>query len=144
MSPPRPKNRLYLKRCGVVYDISKRQSFSPTAKVCHCTTQHFGNNTVNRFYGRPSRKPLRKELRSYHAHEVALFLNSKEQHCRHKAKCCSLDQEQENIFRKKCASRSTKKIVDIASLPPTVRKFTIPRGPHMMQLMNRYSGLHNK
>ena len=46
MSPPRPKNGLYLKRCGVVYDISNRQSFSPTAKVCDCTTGLFGKNTV--------------------------------------------------------------------------------------------------
>ena len=78
MSPSRPKNGLYLKRCGVVYDISNRQSFSPTAKVCDCTTRLFGNNTVNRFYGRPSRKPLR-ELRSDHVHELAVFLNSKEE-----------------------------------------------------------------
>ena len=27
------KHGLYLKRCGVVGDISKRQSFSPTAKA---------------------------------------------------------------------------------------------------------------
>ena len=126
MSPPRPKNELHLKRWGVVYDISNRQSFSPTAKVCDCTTRLFGSNMVSRFYGRPSRKALREELRSDHVHELAVFLNSRDTHCRHKAKCCSLDQEQENIFRKKCAFRSTKKIVDIASLPPTVRKFTIP------------------
>ena len=79
MSPPRPKNGLYLKRCGVVYDVSNRQYFSPTAKVCDCTTRLFGNNTVNRFYGRPSRKPLREELQSDHVHELAVFLNSKEE-----------------------------------------------------------------
>ena len=79
MFPPRPKNGLYLKRCGVVYDISNRQSFSPTAKVCDCTTRLFGNNTVYRFYGRPSRKPLREDLRSDHVHELAVFLNSKEE-----------------------------------------------------------------
>ena len=79
MSPPRPKNGLYLKGCGVVlYDISNRQSFSPTAKVCDCTTRLFGNNTVSRFYGRPSRKPLR-EVRSDQVHELAVFLNSKEE-----------------------------------------------------------------
>ena len=33
----------------------------------------------NRFYGRPSRKPLREELRSDHVHELAVFLNSKEE-----------------------------------------------------------------
>ena len=77
MSPRRPKNGLYLKRCGVVYDISNRQSFSPTAKVCDCTTRLFGNNTVSRFYGRPSRKTLREELRSDHVHEIAVFLDSK-------------------------------------------------------------------
>ena len=79
MSPPRPKNGLYLKRCGVVYDISNRQSFSPTAKVCDCTTRLFGNNTVSRFYGRPPRKPLREEFRPDHVHELAVFLNSKEE-----------------------------------------------------------------
>ena len=73
------KNGLYLKRCGVVYDISKRQSFSPTAKVCDYTTRLFGSNTVRRFYGRPSRKALREELRSDHVHELAVFLNSKEE-----------------------------------------------------------------
>ena len=79
MSPPRAKNGLYLKRCGVLYDISNRQSFSPTAKVCHYTTRLFGNNTVDGFYGRPSRKPLREELRSDHINELAAFLNSKEE-----------------------------------------------------------------
>ena len=73
------KNGLYLKRCGVVYDISKRQSFSPTAKVCDYTTRLFDSNTVSRFYGRPSRKALREELRSDHVHELAVFLNSKEE-----------------------------------------------------------------
>ena len=73
------KNGLYLKRCGVVYDISKRQSFSLTAKVCDYTTRLFGNNTVSRFYGQPSRKTLRKELRSDHVHELAVSLNSKEE-----------------------------------------------------------------
>ena len=29
---------LYLKMCEIVYDISKRQSFSPTAKVCDCAS----------------------------------------------------------------------------------------------------------
>ena len=72
------KNGLYLKRCEVVYDISNRQSISPTAKVCDCTTRLFGNNTVDRFYGRPSRKALREELGSDHVHELAVFLNSKE------------------------------------------------------------------
>ena len=80
MSPPRPKNGIYLKRCGVVYDISNRQSFSPKAKVCDCTTRLFGNNTVSRFYGRPSRKALSdEELRSDHVDELAVFLNSKEE-----------------------------------------------------------------
>ena len=79
MSPPRPKNGIYLKRCGVVYDISNKQSFSPTAKVCDCTTRLFGNNTVSRCYGRPSRKALREELQSDHIHELAVFLNSKEE-----------------------------------------------------------------
>ena len=79
MSPPRPKNGIYLKRCGVVDDISNRQSFSPTAKVCDCTTRLFGNNTVSRFYGQPKRKTLREELRSDHVHELAVFLNSKEE-----------------------------------------------------------------
>ena len=79
MSPLRPKNGLYLKRCGVGYDISNRQSFSPTAKVCDCTTRLFGNNAVSRFYGRPSRNPLREELRPDHVHELAVFLNSKEE-----------------------------------------------------------------
>ena len=32
---------LNLKRCGVVYDISKTQSFSPTSEVCDCTTRLF-------------------------------------------------------------------------------------------------------
>ena len=73
------KNGLYLKRCGVVYDISKRQSFSLTAKVCDYTTRLFGNNTVSRFYGRPSRKTLREELGSDHIHELAVSLNSKEE-----------------------------------------------------------------
>ena len=77
MSPPRPKNGLYLKMCGVVYDISNRQSFSPTAKVCDCTTRLFGNNTGSRLYVRPSRKALREELRSDHVHEIAVFLDSK-------------------------------------------------------------------
>ena len=36
-----PKERLNLKRCGVVYDISKTQSFSHTAEVCDCTTRLF-------------------------------------------------------------------------------------------------------
>ena len=62
-----------------MYDISNRQSFSPTAKVCDCTTRLFGNNTVSRCYGRPSRKALREELRSDHVHELAVFLNSKEE-----------------------------------------------------------------
>ena len=62
-----------------MYDISKRQSFSPTAKVCDYTTRLFGNNTVSRFYGRPSRKALREELQSDHVHELAVFLNSKEE-----------------------------------------------------------------
>ena len=62
-----------------MYDISNRQSFSPTAKVCDCTTRLFGNNTVRRFYGRAPRKPLREELRSDHVHELAIFLNSKEE-----------------------------------------------------------------
>ena len=57
------KNGLYLKRFGVVHDVSNRQSFSSTAKVCDCTTWLFGNNTVSRFYGQPSRKALREELR---------------------------------------------------------------------------------
>ena len=70
------KNGLYLKRCGVVYDISKRQSFSLTAKVCNYTTRLFGNNTVSRFYGRPSRKALREKLGSDHVHALAVFLNS--------------------------------------------------------------------
>ena len=73
------KNGLYLKRCGVVYDISQRQSFSLTAKVCDYTTRLFGNNTVSRFYGRPSRKALREELGSDHVHELSVFLNSKEE-----------------------------------------------------------------
>ena len=79
MSSPRPKNGLYLKRSGVVYDISNRQSFSPTAKVCDCTTRLFGNNAVSRFYGRPSRKALREELRSDQVHELSVSLNSKEE-----------------------------------------------------------------
>ena len=79
MSQPRPKNGLYLKRCGVVHNISNRQSFSPTAKVCDCTTRLFGNNTVSWFYGRLSRKALREELRSDHVLEIAVFLNSKEE-----------------------------------------------------------------
>ena len=37
----------------------------------------FGNNTVSRFYSRPSRKALREEIRSDHADELAVFLNSK-------------------------------------------------------------------
>ena len=62
-----------------MYNISNRQSFSPTAKVCDCTTRLFGNYTVSRFYGRLSRKALREELRSDHVHEIAVFLNSKEE-----------------------------------------------------------------
>ena len=73
------KNGLYLKRCGVVYDISKKQSFSLTAKVCDYTTQLFGSNIDSRFYGRPSRKALREELRSDYVHELAVYLNSKEE-----------------------------------------------------------------
>ena len=73
------ENRLYLKRCGVVYDISKRQSFSLTAKVCDYTTRLFGNNTASRFYGRPSRKTLREELGFDYVHELAVSLNSKEE-----------------------------------------------------------------
>ena len=97
----------------------------------------FGNNTVSGFYVRPSRKVLREDLRSDHADEVAVFLSSKaakeeirivltvKQLKKTYAKCCLLDQEQEYTFQKKCTSRSTKKIVDIASLLPTVQKFTI-------------------
>ena len=73
------ENRLYLKRCGVVYDISKRQSFSLTAKVCDYITRLFGNNTASRFYGRPLRKTLREELGSDYVHELAVSLNSKEE-----------------------------------------------------------------
>ena len=62
-----------------MYNISNRQSFSPTAKVCDCTTRLFGNNTVSRFYGWLSRKALREELRPDHVHEIALFSNSKEE-----------------------------------------------------------------
>ena len=62
-----------------MYDISKRQSFSPTTKVCDYTTRLFGNNTVSRYYGRPSRKALREELQSDHVLEIAVFLNSKEE-----------------------------------------------------------------
>ena len=62
-----------------MYNISNRQSFSPTVKVCDCTTQLFGNNTVSRLYGQPSRKALSEELRSDHVLEIAVFLNSKEE-----------------------------------------------------------------
>ena len=58
-----------------MYDISNRQS--ATAKVCDFTTRLFGNNTVSRCYGRPSRKALREELRSDHVHEIAVFLDGK-------------------------------------------------------------------
>ena len=79
MSPPRPKNGPYLKRCGVVYNISNRKSFSLTANFCDCTTQLFGNNTVSRFYGRLSRKALREELQSDHVLEIAVLLNIREE-----------------------------------------------------------------
>ena len=62
-----------------MYNISNRQSFSPTAKVCDCTTRLFGSNTVSRFYGRLSRKALREELQSDHVFEISVFLNSKEE-----------------------------------------------------------------
>ena len=71
----------------------------------------------------------REELRSDHVEELAVVLNSEatKEEIRNKGKYCSINHEQENLFRKKCASRSTKKVADGASLPPTVRIFTIRR-----------------
>ena len=61
----------------IIKDI-KRLSFSPTAIVqVQVLHGYFGNNTVSGFYGRPSRKALREELRSDHVDELAVFLNSK-------------------------------------------------------------------
>ena len=79
MSPPRPQKRTLIKKLqsSLRYLIETIASFSPTAKVCDCTTGLFNNNTVSRFCGRPSRKALREELRSDHADELAVFLNSK-------------------------------------------------------------------
>ena len=37
----------------------------------------FGSNAVSWFYGRPSRKALKEELRSDHVDDLAVFLNSK-------------------------------------------------------------------
>ena len=126
-------NGLYLERCGVVYDISKFRDNLPPLLQRFVIVLHgfFGNDTVSGFYGRPSRKALRQELWHDLLDELEVFLNSEaskeEIHlagvrltAAHYGCSEALDQEREKIFRKKCAAKSTKKIVDIARLPPTI------------------------
>ena len=77
MSPPRPQKRTLFKKVRSIVRDLKETIFLSNCKACDCTTGLFGNNTVSRFYGRPSRKALREELRSDHVDELAVFLNSK-------------------------------------------------------------------
>ena len=65
------KNGLYLKMCGVC-KICQRDNLSlQLQRFAIVLKGFFGNNTISRFYGRPSRNGLREELRS------DVFLNSK-------------------------------------------------------------------
>ena len=77
MSPPRPQKRTLFKkvRTAEYCKISHRDNLCLQLQRLAIILQGF--LVTIRFYGRQSRKALREELRSDHADELAVFLNSK-------------------------------------------------------------------
>lgn len=129
--PPSTVQGLFLTRCGSTYDVWKVQKATPSILIENILVLHgfFGCDTTSGFFGRPSKKTLLMDWSDLSEELQTMRNRSSEKEEIHSAGMkltaalygCSdeLNKEREQIFKRKCFQKTTKKRVNLATLPPT-------------------------